>query len=202
VRVSGHEVSKLAPRVRAGEIAWLPQQQSLNEPQPVLEVVAAGRYRFSESRERSEAAAREALKRLGIDALAVRPITALSGGERQRVALATLVAQEARFVLLDEPANHLDPAQQLETYRFIGELWAEGLGVLLVSHDVNLPSVLDPEQRGRVLGLCAGRIAFDEPASSAELPRRLSELYEVEFRSLDDRGRRVLIPVSRTGAAP
>jgi iron complex transport system ATP-binding protein len=199
VLVSGNEIRGLSPRARARELAWLPQYQAITEAQAVLEVVAAGRYRFSEPRALAEARALEALTRLGVAELADRAITTLSGGERQRVALATLVTQEARFALLDEPANHLDPAQQLETYRFVGELWASGIGVLLVSHDVNLPSVLDPELRGRVLGLRAGRIAFSEAAASPDLPRRLSELYDVEFRVLSDGARRVLVPAPRAG---
>jgi ABC-type cobalamin/Fe3+-siderophores transport system ATPase subunit len=115
--------------------------------------------------------------------------------------LATLVAQEASVVLLDEPANHLDPAQQFETHRFIGELWRSGLGVLLVSHDVNLPTVLDPAQGSRVVGLARGRIVFVERAGAPELPGRLSELYGVEFQALDASGRRVLVASGGRGVA-
>ena len=193
VLLSGRDAHGLPPRLRAAEIAWLPQQSAVLEPLRVLEVVQAARFRFAESKAKAEAAAQSALSRLGSEALGPRVVTELSGGERQRVAIATLLAQEARVVLLDEPANHLDPAQQLETYRFIGELWRSGLGVLLVSHDVNLPTVLDAEQGGRVVGLSAGRIAFSARAAAPELPRCLSELYGVDFRALDADGRRVLV---------
>jgi iron complex transport system ATP-binding protein len=199
VRVFGHDVLGRTPRERAEDIAWLPQQQTVLERLSALDVVASGRYRFREPRAAAEAKARQALERLGIAELERRTVTELSGGERQRVALATLVAQEARFVLLDEPGNHLDPAQRLETYRFIGELSASGLGVLLVSHDVNLPSALDPEQKARVVGLKAGRVAFSERASSPDFPKRLSELYGVEFRVLTDAGERVFVPASPSG---
>jgi iron complex transport system ATP-binding protein len=202
VQVFGRDVLGCSPRERARDIAWLPQQQTVLERLSALDVVASGRYRFREARAAAEIKAREALARLGVAELERRAVTELSGGERQRVALATLLAQEARFALLDEPGNHLDPAQRLETYRFIAELSAAGLGVLLVSHDVNLPSVLDPEQKARVVGLKGGRVMFSARASSPEFPKRLSELYGVEFRVLAAEGERVFVPALPSGGAP
>jgi iron complex transport system ATP-binding protein len=201
VSAFGRDVLACAPRERARDIGWLPQQQMLSERVDALDVVLSGRYRFHEPKSVAEEKARSALARLGVAELERRVVTELSGGERQRVALATLLAQEARFALLDEPGNHLDPAQQLETYRFIGELSASGLGVVLVSHDVNLPRVVDPAHRARVVGLREGRVLFTEPASSPELPRRLSELYGVEFRVLAGEGERVLVATPKSGGA-
>ncbi len=76
----------------------------------------AARYRFRETTAATRRAADLALERVGLGHAASARLTELSGGERQRVAIAALLAQEARFLLLDEPANHLDPAQQNETY--------------------------------------------------------------------------------------
>lgn len=202
VLLSGREAHRLSPRERAAEIAWLPQQSTTIEALRALEVVIAARYRFAEPRASGESAARHALARVGAEHLAAQRVTELSGGERQRVALATLLAQEARIVLLDEPANHLDPAQQLETHRFIGELWGSGLGVLLVSHDVNLPAVVDAARGGHVVGLASGRVAFVERAGAPELPRRLSELYGVDFHVIDASGRSVLVPVPSSSPNP
>ena len=57
--------------------------------------------------------AREAMGRCGCLEFAGRPLATLSGGERQRVFLAACLAQQARLVLLDEPATYLDVDQQL-----------------------------------------------------------------------------------------
>jgi ABC-type cobalamin transport system ATPase subunit len=78
---------------------------------------------------------------------------------------------------------------------------ASGLGVVLVSHDVNLPRVVDPAHQARVVGLRDGRVLFTEPANSPELPRRLSELYGVEFRVLAGEGERVLVATPESGGA-
>src|SRR5690606_34747423 len=125
--------------------------------------------------------------------------TELSGGERQRVALATLLAQEPRIALLDEPASHLDPAQQVEAYRLIGELWRQGLGVLLVTHDVNLLGELGPAPDVHVVGLAGGRVAFRSNLAAADLPEQLGALFRIPFASLDHQGRRVLLPTPKRG---
>ncbi|HYO93541.1 MAG TPA: ABC transporter ATP-binding protein [Polyangiaceae bacterium] len=188
------EVSRLSPRKRAAAIAWLPQHTSVSEPLSALEVVVAARYRFDETRPRSEHAARGALERVRAGALADARITELSGGERQRVSLAALLAQEARLVLLDEPASHLDPAQQLDTYRLLGELCAEGLGVLLVTHDVNLLPQLGASERVALVGLTQGRCVFRTHYGAPELLAQLGELFGVPFVEYRHEDARVLLP--------
>ena len=133
---------------------------------------AAPRFRFRESHAESQRAAASALARVGASAYATRRMTELSGGERQRVAFACLIAQEARVLLFDEPANHLDPAQQLEVYRLLGELWREGHTIVCISHDVNLLQQLGDSAEVRVVGLRAARVAFEARLSDPELPAR------------------------------
>ena len=62
----------------------------------------------------------------------------LSGGERQRLSMVALDLQESEWWLCDEPANHLDPAQQLRAYARMAESWRAGQAVVCVTHDVNL----------------------------------------------------------------
>jgi iron complex transport system ATP-binding protein len=138
VRVNGVELATLGARARAAELAWLPQHSLAADALPAREAVMAARYRFRETPVSTQSAAERALERVGLAHLAAAPRARLSGGERQRVAIAALLAQEARFLLLDEPANHLDPAQQAETYALLGTLAADGAGILCVTHDVNL----------------------------------------------------------------
>lgn len=194
VQVSGRAIDELSPRERAKRLAWLPQHAALSEPLTVLEVVSAARFRFAESHRAAASAARAALERVGMAAHAEVSALELSGGERQRVALAALLAQEAEFLLLDEPANHLDPAQQLEIYRLLGELWRDGAGIVLVTHDVNLLFHLASPARVRVLGLRNGGTAFETTYASGELAEKLSSLFEVPFLELADAEQRVLVP--------
>ncbi|MEP7050442.1 MAG: ATP-binding cassette domain-containing protein [Pseudomonadota bacterium] len=200
VRILDQPVTALDARARASAIAWLPQHIRADEPVTGLETVAAARFRFRESHAASCRAAAAALARVGASAYAARRMTELSGGERQRVAFACLVAQDARTLLFDEPANHLDPAQQLEVYRLLGELWREGHSVLCITHDVNLLQQVGDAERVRVVGLRAGRIAFEAPLADAALPEQLGELFGIQMSSLLSAGQRFIVP--RVGSRP
>ena len=56
-----------------------------------------------------------------LDHLSSRDINHLSGGERQRMAIAALIAQRPRILLLDEPSNHLDISFQIKALRHLAE---------------------------------------------------------------------------------
>jgi len=201
VRLANAPVAELSARKRAGLIAWLPQHIRAEEPVTGLESVAAARYRFRESHAQSRRAAERALARVGASAYAERRVTELSGGERQRVAFACLVAQEAETLLFDEPANHLDPVQQLDVYRLLGELWREGRSILCINHDVNLLHHIGDggrAARARVVGLRAGRFVFDVPFDSAALPAQLGDLFGMDMESLQGSEQRFIVPRSRS----
>lgn len=130
--------------------ALLPQESILNFPFTALEVTLMGRtphIRGIESA-RDFGIAREALKAVEMDHLETRLYTTLSGGERQRVQLARVLAQiwespethndHARYLLLDEPTNSLDLAHQHSILIVARRFADQGLGVLVILHDLNL----------------------------------------------------------------
>lgn len=113
-----------------------------------------------------------ALKRVGLaDKAGVWP-RELSGGQAQRVAIARALAQRPRVILADEPVASLDPEAAEEIMRLLRRLAAsERIAVLCVLHQVELAySYAD-----RVIGIRAGRLAFDLPRSevSRETVHRL-----------------------------
>ena len=134
------------------------------------------------------------------DALRVRVSTL-----EQRVAIAALLAQEPQWVLLDEPASYLDPAQQMELYRLIGQLWREGMGILCVTHDVNILShAVRPSEAGslQVMGLEAGKLRFTTSYDAPELGERLGALFRVEIQSLQLGGRRFFASAPLAASQP
>lgn len=194
VLLEGRPIAALSTRERAARLAWLPQHGARTDELSALEVVQAARYRFDEPPRLSEREARRALERVGVAHVAGRPLGTLSGGERQRVSLASLLAQDAPILLADEPANHLDPAQQIEVYRLLGELWREGRSVVCVTHDVNLLRYLNDPQAVRVAGLGDGALSFECSYADAELAGALGALFGVPLRALALGDGRVLVP--------
>ena len=194
VLVGGESISALAPKQRAAHVAWLPQHSQAAEELSALDVVMAARFRFDEPFGVSDLEARKALTRVGVGEVAGRALSTLSGGERQRVALAGLLAQAAPILLVDEPANHLDPAQQIDVYRLLGELWREGASVVCVTHDVNLLRHLGNPEKVRVAGVAQGKLRFESALTAPQLPDELGALFGVHMHALTLGGQRVLLP--------
>jgi len=94
----------------------------------------------------------EVLRRLSVKIPSVRiPIASLSGGQRQSVAVARSVMSDSKVVLLDEPTAALGMAQTHEVLELIKQLRGQGLGVVLISH--NLANVYAVADRITVLRL-------------------------------------------------
>jgi len=199
VRWSGQSVRSLGGRERAAALAWLPQRTSIREILPVLDFVRAARFRFSESRATATQASLDALGVVHAEGLAERILTTLSGGEFQRVMMATLIAQDAQTFLLDEPANHLDPARQVEFYRMISEQWRSGRSVVCVTHDINLLSQLAPSESAhkvRVLGLRDGSPAFEMRLNDKGLRAALESVFAMHLEVAEVAGRSYFLPGS------
>jgi iron complex transport system ATP-binding protein len=108
-----------------------------------IDTVLAARHPYHADRywEGSDdhAAAMRALNEMQAAHLALRDVRTLSGGERQRVAIAALLAQDTPLLLLDEPANALDLAHQVQTMGLLARLCREqGKTIVMIGHDLNL----------------------------------------------------------------
>ncbi len=86
---------------------------------------------------RMEAETRKVMARLNPDFTRFDlPVRALSGGQRQSVAIARAVHFDARVLIMDEPTAALGVSEARMVGELIARLKAEGLGILLISHDV------------------------------------------------------------------
>ncbi|MGW7661702.1 ABC transporter ATP-binding protein [Streptomyces sp. NPDC054756] len=85
----------------------------------------------------------------------------LSGGQRQRVAVARALITEPRLLLLDEPASALDSAHRVQILDILKELRADGVALVLISHDLgSVAGVAD-----RIAVLYQGRAVEVGPAA-------------------------------------
>ena len=86
-------------------------------------------------------------------------VAALSGGQRQTVAIAKAVLWDSKVVLLDEPTAALGVAQTRQVLDLVRRLAEQGLGVVLISH--NMADVF--EVSDRIATLYLGRMVADLP---------------------------------------
>jgi len=109
-----------------------------------------------------ERAARETLASLSVRTVkSVRsPVSQLSGGQRQTVAIAKAVLWDSKVVLLDEPTAALGVAQTRQVLDLVRRLAEQGLGVVLISH--NMADVF--EVADRISTLYLGRLVADLPS--------------------------------------
>jgi ABC-type polar amino acid transport system ATPase subunit len=117
-----------------------------------------------------------ALRKVGLEREAARLPGELSGGQQQRVAIARAVAMAPELMLFDEPTSALDPTLVREVFQVIRDLVADGMTMLLVTHDLDFAR----DVADRVLFMEAGRIVLSGPpdevfASDHTLVRRFTQ---------------------------
>jgi polar amino acid transport system ATP-binding protein len=119
-------------------------------------VHVAGRPRADAERE-----ARALLDRVGISARAGARPHELSGGEQQRAAIARALAMAPKALLMDEPTSALDGERVAALVALLGGLRAEGLALLVVTHDEDFARAVAP----RILMLRDGRLSDHSSAT-------------------------------------
>lgn len=124
----------------------------------IAHALAAAGHSGPERRSRG----REALARFGLSDRATQAARLLSGGEQQRLAIARAWALRPELLFLDEPTSKLDPAATRQIEELLAGLVAEGITVMMSTHDLGQARRL----ADRVLFLHRGRLIEDAPAES------------------------------------
>lgn len=169
-------------------------------PQRVRESVRLGRYphlgTWRPEREADRLAVNHALEQCDVSALADRWLWTLSGGEYQRVRIARALAQAPRLLVLDEPTASLDVRHEMELFQLVRRLAdVERLGVLLVTHDVNLAARF----ADRVALLAAGRLVAAGPPADVLRPEVATAAFEWPLTVGAFDGRPQITPLRRDG---
>jgi iron complex transport system ATP-binding protein len=185
VTLLGRPLADWPRRELARVLAVVPQDATIAFPFRVGEVVLMGRSPHLgtlgfETRADLDCA-REALARVGIEALADRSVLELSGGERQLVLLARALAQDPRVLLLDEPTAHLDLRHRVRVAALVRELVRDGRSALVVSHDLGLAS----RSGDRIALMRGGELRALGRPREVLTPQLLRETFDVEAEVLE-----------------
>jgi ABC-2 type transport system ATP-binding protein len=147
------------PELARQAIGWLPEAAPLWPELTVREHLEAhGRLRGLSGARLNEA--RDAtIERLALNDLGRRLAGVLSQGQRQRLGLACALLHRPALLVLDEPANALDPVQVVTLRKLLRELAASGTAILLSTHQLSeVTAVCD-----RVAILHEGSLRHDAP---------------------------------------
>ncbi len=143
--LSGQDVSGMSDRelssVRGRVTGMVFQTFHLVARQRVIDNVAMASLYQWETMKQARQSAWLALGKVGIQNRALFHPSVLSGGERQRVAIARAIAHEPRVLLADEPTGNLDTANSQLIVDVFKQLWADGMTVIIVTHDLNIAGV-------------------------------------------------------------
>ncbi|MDR1138027.1 MAG: ABC transporter ATP-binding protein [Synergistaceae bacterium] len=196
IKIDGRLVSGLSARDRSRLVAYVPQSSLSGIQYTVRDFLELSRYPWrgvsSSADDLREIA--EAMDMTGIAEFSERRMSSLSGGERQKVMIASAIAQRTDVILMDEPTTYLDYTHQMETMDMMSRVnKVRGVGMMIVTHDVNLATELS----GTVVAMRAGRADWVGPSSELFETSMLNEIFGVPFRkygSGDHGGRQILAP--------
>ncbi|MBA17363.1 MAG: ABC transporter [Sphingomonas sp.] len=195
VMLGERALGAIDPRERARAIGYLPQDGAIHWNVTAGNLVMLGRtpHRspFAGPSPADWDATMRAMTVTGTLDFADRPATELSGGERARVLLGRVLAGEPQWLLADEPLASLDPAHQLDLLAQFRRLAGEGMGVVMVLHDLMQAARI----ADRVLLLREGRCVAFGPAAEVLTPEPLARAYGVRVAMVPD-GSGIALPVA------
>ncbi len=200
VRIAGTDLASIKPAERARKVAVVPQARNLPPAFSGWDLVLLGRTPhlnwLGQVSAHDETCIQIALERAQAQDLANRRLGELSGGEQQRLLLARALAQEADWLLLDEPTTHLDLQYQIHLLEQVrGLARRENLGIIVALHDLNLVS----RYTDQVALLVDGELrAFGTPEAVLQ-PGLLAQVYQLPLQLIhSNSGRPVILPAAFT----
>ena len=128
----------------------------------IKDEIALGLKCRNYSKEEIDKKVEEVLKICGLYPYRNWPVSALSYGQKKRVTIASILAINPQVIILDEPTAGQDYKHYTEFMEFIKELSAQGISIILITHDMQLTL----EYCHRAVVLSGGeKIADDKPSN-------------------------------------
>ena len=140
-------------QLRNEKIGMVMQDFALVEDFSALENVLLPLEFAKRKKPNRKLAAMNALKSVGMEEYAKKPVNKLSGGQKQRVAIARAIVNEPSVILADEPTGALDSKTAAEIMDVFKALHEQGKTVIIVTHDMSVA-----QQCGRIIEISDGNL--------------------------------------------
>ncbi len=164
-RLEGRDVTTLNPdeqaRVRSERIGFVFQSFHLVPRLTAAENIALPMMLAGIAASERNRRVAKALREYGLESRATHRPDQLSGGQRQRVAIARATVMQPAVLLADEPTGNLDRTTGEEVVRLLEELNAQGVTMIVVTHDQTLGA-----RAHRQISMLDGAIAADSKAGA------------------------------------
>ena len=189
--VNGQDCSKLSSRQLSQLIAYIPQSHYPSFNYSMLDMVLMGvtsqLSTFSSPGKEHKKQAEKAMEQLGILHLKDRGYTHVSGGERQLALIARAIVQNAKVLIMDEPASNLDYGNQMRVIQEVKRLTSEGYTIIESTHN--------PDQAfmsaDRILAIYNGTVIADGTPKDVINSDLIKALYGVDVDILSAAGDRI-----------
>ncbi|MCP1187103.1 ABC transporter ATP-binding protein [Paenibacillus sp. 1781tsa1] len=143
VLIEGREIGDWKNKDLSRKISVLKQSNHINIRLTVEDLVAFGRFPYSQGRLTPEDQQwiQEAIDYMELAPFRKKYLDELSGGQRQRAYIAMVIAQNTEYILLDEPLNNLDMKHSVQIMKVLRRMVDElGKTIVIVIHDINFAS--------------------------------------------------------------
>ncbi len=192
VRWGGVPLSALRGRRLARIRAYVPQRAQVPAGVTVQAAVSIGRSTHLKPLQGLSAEDRgvvaESIARARMEGFEDRDLSTLSGGEMQRVQIAIALAQGAPVLVADEPTAQLDLGATAAISKMLRELVADGMGVVLIVHDLALAAAI----ADRVVVMSHGRTIATGTPADVLTSQLISDVWGVEAELVQREGRSAL----------
>lgn len=184
VIIDGTELNKWNSKDLAKNISILRQANNINLKLTIKELVEFGRFPYSQGNltEEDQKHITEAIEYMQLQDIQDRYLDELSGGQRQRSYIAMVIAQNTKYIFLDEPLNNLDMKYCVQMMKVIRSLVDDlGKTVVTVLHDINFASCYSDT----IIAMKNGEVYKIGDTSKIINNEVLEDLYDTEFKIQD-----------------
>ncbi|WP_394870284.1 ABC transporter ATP-binding protein [Clostridium butyricum] len=166
----------------ACSISFVPQNVNIDVSFTVYDIIAMGRNpymkRFQDLSQKDRDLINHAMEVTNCAYLKDKAFSYLSGGEAQRVLVARAIAQDTKYLILDEPISHLDIRYQVELMETLKKLnEEENKTVIAILHDLNLSSAYCKE----IFLMKDGKVYVEGSVKDVLTEENLKAVYDINF---------------------